>query len=396
MKNFKSLLSFASYVSPLLSMLFLASCSSETATFGSTQPPPIDRRGVERAKPNFEGEDIVVADNSDQGQDQSGQQDDGSLSDENGDLGSDNEGSSESEQGSDQSTTDNSGTDTSNDSELPSGDEVSKGGTTDENETSKDGSSDSKGGSGDGQTSKDGPATGGDSTTDNGSSSDNDSSPGTGNPTDERNGPGIPPTDVAEICEHQENVKEVYKQIKFAPPTTSCDWGKNGNLSKLDSFVRARREQIQKLDLTGNNVVCSVEFSLPQQNIEFDDEIFLLFNNYVLAASRNYTYALPKTTQLFYYDWDAIANQPYQATEVQDYYCLGEAEGLGTCVMPYTQTSGALQLKFDDSILQSISARSSLSDHSFGLVTIGDNNASDCIHTGLTFDVTVRYAPITK
>ncbi|MGE0172669.1 MAG: hypothetical protein AB7T49_07790 [Oligoflexales bacterium] len=347
-------------------LIFLISCSSEPASFRTGNNPV---RG--ETDEGFDS-DSVAADEGDIADHESNENDDY-------DENSNSEESQSQDDTYDQEndeTADNSSSDPGTDDDVLEGDQ---------NETSEENSPNNEGESNEGETPT-GKTPSGESTD---GTSDNSS-------TSEQRGPGIPPGDVAEICNHQENLKKVFKQIKFNPPTSACAWGQDGNLTKLDSVVRARREQIQNLDLTGSNVICSVAFNLPQQQINFDDEIFLIFNNYVLAASRDYTYALPEKNGMYLYDWKSLVNQPYQAVDTQNYYCLGDDQGLGSCVMPYTQTTGALELRFDDSLLQNISALSSLTDHSFGLVTIGDNNPTDCIHTGLTFDVTVRYAPITK
>ncbi|MGE0174712.1 MAG: hypothetical protein AB7T49_18110 [Oligoflexales bacterium] len=200
---------------------------------------------------------------------------------------------------------------------------------------------------------------------------------------------------VREICQNQAVVETMTKTIRFDRPETTCAWNMDGNLSKVQAVVRARREQAQNLDIGSDAVICGVAFDVPQQQIQFDDEIFLLFNNVVLAMSKDYTYALPQHEGLHVYDWASLRNEDYLPDGYSHNYCLGEGDGTGTCVMPYTETTGALKLAFDDSVLHKISSFSDTSQHSFGLVTIGDDNNTDCIHTGLQFQVSVRYVRVT-
>jgi hypothetical protein len=204
----------------------------------------------------------------------------------------------------------------------------------------------------------------------------------------------LTPEEIRALCGNVTRVETFVQRVRFEQPTTTCAWSAEGNLSEVQGVVRARREQYTALPIEGESVICGVGFTVPQQQVQFDDEIFLLFNNVVLATSKDYTYALPQRNGMFFYDWMSLRDEPYLPDGESHNYCLGEQEGQGVCVMPYTETTGLLNLTFDDSIMHKISALSSKSSHAFGLVTIGDNNTTDCMHTGLEFDITVRYSKI--
>jgi hypothetical protein len=210
------------------------------------------------------------------------------------------------------------------------------------------------------------------------------------NPSEVSEDPIIDPEEIKRLCENQTHLFHT-EVVKFEQPEDTCSWGVEGNLSKVQEMVRARGEQYHMMDLGDNAVICDMEFTVPNQEIEFDDEIFLTLNNAVLAASMDYTPAMEQREDVFFYSWNSIVNQPYVKDGTPHNYCLGGAQGLGQCVMPYTQTTGDMRLDFDPSLFYNISAYTFSSKYNFGLVTTGDNNDSDCLHTGLEFSVAVKY-----
>ncbi|MGE0174157.1 MAG: hypothetical protein AB7T49_15275 [Oligoflexales bacterium] len=229
-----------------------------------------------------------------------------------------------------------------------------------------------------------------DSTASGGGGGEKDTNGENPNPSSVSEDPIIDPAEVQKLCQNQQHLSRV-ETIRFAPPEKTCAWGANGNLTEVQEMVRARGEQYHMLDLGSDSIICDVEFTVPNQQIEFDDEIFLTLNNAVLAASMDYTSVMEKRDNVYFYNWNAIVNQPYLKDGKPHNYCLGADKGLGECVMPYTQTTGDMRLKFDPSIFYNISAYAFSSKYNFGMVTTGDNNDSDCKHTGLEFSVNVKY-----
>lgn len=195
---------------------------------------------------------------------------------------------------------------------------------------------------------------------------------------------------VAKRCEDPNQTRTVTQKIIFPDPGIVCDWGKDDNLTPAQLWVKARREQYVPLELDAQSTICRIEFDFPDQDMYFDDEIFLLYNNFVLTASIDYSNYFQKVDELSVYDWPAIRDKKYNA-DARNPYCLGAQSGKGSCTMPYTETHGSMKLSFDGSLFQKIESYSpvAMAQRQFGFVTIGDNDSRDCRHSDLQYTVHV-------
>lgn len=194
---------------------------------------------------------------------------------------------------------------------------------------------------------------------------------------------------IKERCA-QASLQEHRQTIHFENPGQVCEFGVGDNMSRVQLWFRARREQTVRLALPEGAVVCRMEFTFPEQPMTFDDEIFLLYDGVVLASSIDLSARFQATGSLSTYGWSRIRNTRYDAS-ARNPFCLGAAAGLGRCQMPYTEQTGPMALSFDGALFEEIAEATKRPTHDFGFVTTGDNDNSDCQHAPLSFDVKAHY-----
>jgi|GEM_PF-3047142 hypothetical protein len=213
---------------------------------------------------------------------------------------------------------------------------------------------------------------------------------------------------------------EMQKTLLFPKTEQACNFGQNDNLTPKDQYVRARFEQGMAIELTDVKRLCGLKLDVPQQKMKYDDEMLLLLNDIVLAASQNYSQKVldydgkpyfpaglaVDTEGHVSYKWaepNGLRGLPYLNVKIPR-YCLGldpkSADFDQKCQIPKTDTTGAMKLelpqeavikmavkagiKFDDVLKQAPVAR-------FAFVTTGDNDYSDCQHQDLKITVTFSY-----
>lgn len=199
-------------------------------------------------------------------------------------------------------------------------------------------------------------------------------------------------TEVLDLC--KSGVKGSLEHlIAFPDPGKVCDWGVDGNGMPKNGEIMARREQLLPIQIVpGNAVLCSMAFEFPEQDMLYDDEIYLTVNNFMLMGSMDYTTNLTKDGDFPVYDWTKIKGNPYNHN-LYPKFCAGMANGLSSCVIPPTQTRGKMQLQFSDSLIAQLYLKSAAKPvYDFQWVTLGDNDGADCRHSGFTFKAKVTFA----
>jgi hypothetical protein len=196
------------------------------------------------------------------------------------------------------------------------------------------------------------------------------------------------------------------------PASIECEWDKNGNLSRLDRQVRARREQYLDF-VVPQSSLCDIRFTFPSQSMQYDDEIFFIYGDTVVMSSQDYRASKVYPTGLMEsdrgfvkYQWagdDALLGLRYDH-RLTPRYCLesiGPKQSPQLCQIPETETAGQIRLaipserilelsqvnglKFDDEHAQSpFKSR-------FGFVTTGDNDDGDCEHSEFRFQTVIDY-----
>lgn len=203
-------------------------------------------------------------------------------------------------------------------------------------------------------------------------------------------------SDVLTLCSTGVKTKRTV-QVVFEENTNSCAWGSDGNLAAKDGIVRARREQFFNLDMPDNALICDIGISSANQQISFDDELLLTFNDIVLLSSYDYTdrfasYQNAENVTSFLYDWPSLIGGFNPGPNSPDKeYCLGSGQPGAYCTIPKTQSVGAfgLALSQRESALLGYSAKLNKAAE-VGLIVTGDNDSgTDCKHSRLAIDVEI-------
>lgn len=194
---------------------------------------------------------------------------------------------------------------------------------------------------------------------------------------------------------------------------SAADINQYGNGPRENARIRARIEQYQSVNLPSEGTICDIDFNFPEQVMEYDDEIFLTMNNYVLMSSTNYSTQsgsldyinglIINPSGLMEYKWmgeNGLYNLYYNQ-DVTPKYCLGVSplDPLynDKCEIPATETFGQLKLDIPSTEIIKIGVSSMANQNipqsqiQFGFITTGDNDDGDCEHSAYSFDVTVTY-----
>lgn len=202
--------------------------------------------------------------------------------------------------------------------------------------------------------------------------------------------------------------------VVFPDPGVECEWGKNGNGLKANVYFQARREQLDSITLPRGAVLCGMSAAAVSNKMRYDDAIMLVMNDVVLSSSSSFQVssnplvqspALKTNTEgLVIYDWKGIfdTNQTHSVDPLfpginlgvsssyipETTYCLGN----GNCVWPKTETTGAMNLQFSKDGVYALAARiAGNSQLDLKLITLGDDNYSDCQHNDLPITLRIDY-----
>lgn len=205
--------------------------------------------------------------------------------------------------------------------------------------------------------------------------------------------------DVRDVCEAG-TPTDVELSVTFEALDGGCPFGEDDNLDAQDATFSARIEQVDALELPEGGVVCDLDFDFQgldpsfEQEMEYDDNFILTFNDVVLATSYGPLVDLLELDEdLRIYDWDAIAGSELRFQDI-DPYCLGDEGGDSTCTIPDPETPGPIALSFGGGLVDQLSLRSVQQDrYDFSFISLGDNDDTDCSHRTFTFTVT---APVVE
>ena len=220
----------------------------------------------------------------------------------------------------------------------------------------------------------------------------------------------------------------VTKTVSF-PAAIECEFNEAGtevnqlnaagNGPRQNARIRARREQFSQFHLDTPGTICDMDFNFPTQTMQYDDEIFLTLNEYVLMSSTNYSDQSEdsryenglKTNSIGFqtYKWigDNSLYNLYYSHQVTPKYCMGlNTESTNyhqKCDIPPTEQEGQMKLDIPNHYIVNLGLASQLNYplepsplFKFGFITIGDNDNGDCEHSAYSFTVTIKYAPSTN
>lgn len=213
--------------------------------------------------------------------------------------------------------------------------------------------------------------------------------------------PSPTPGPVEQACNDPNKVHQTQTiNVEFTSPP-ECDWNTTsnpfndaGNMSKLDQYFRARREQLKNFSMPAQSNICGLSFNFANQSYRYDDHFLLTLNGVILASSYNFSSVLLSQNNALVYDWTRIVGQPWQHGQngmpnLEGEHCIS---GATTCNIPPTDTNGQIQIGLPPAVIQRvISSDPNQTNHSFMFVTTGDNDSTDCKHLTINFSVEVDY-----
>ena len=194
-------------------------------------------------------------------------------------------------------------------------------------------------------------------------------------------------------CRDPNSVKTAEIPIELNAMTRTCQWNSQDNLDRRNSYLQARESQYANIELPEGAEICDLSFEFPEQDFQHDDVFFLGLDNVILASNGRFALSQNESGDL-YFDWNEVRGEKfpnnYNNRSDQD-YCLGADTGKGYCSWPLTEKKGKINLKFDSDIIQKISQANKTRKHQFSMAIGGDNDSSDCKHTGLSFAIKASY-----
>lgn len=227
-----------------------------------------------------------------------------------------------------------------------------------------------------------------------------------------------PDDDIEEtilLCDEAEAAGTIRTEVQTVnyEPVMDCPWNENGNLSRVNQLLRARVERIREVALPRMARLCDVKLEFPvQDEMFYDDEIFLLFNDKVLFSSQNYSEkTIPYSSVglkeddagIMTYAWsgdNGLLNLFYDHN-VTGPFCYGVTGTEGFCQIPRSEHEGqfrfeipqvkVLELAQSEGVLIGDELNGAMDPLRFNFVTTGDNDNHDCESSELRMVVEIKY-----
>lgn len=181
----------------------------------------------------------------------------------------------------------------------------------------------------------------------------------------------------------------IRKRLSYFETRDGCDYGRNGNLSRRQGRIRARRVETITVDLPDNASLCQLKVASVSQDLRYDDFMFFNVNDIVLVGSSGELMRkLRERRDIFQFDFDRIKNERADFFDRKKNYCLG---GAGECQIPGHDEAGPMTIDFvSDQIFNLSSQLGNANELDFSLITTGDDD-QDCFHTDFILDLEASY-----
>lgn len=223
----------------------------------------------------------------------------------------------------------------------------------------------------------------------------------------------LPTNPVAPIKERPENLEaveeeviydcsseleEVVVDVSIPESNNVCEWGIGENLSKKNSFTRAKKETPIGFTLPDNATICSLEITSQKDVFKYDDHLYLTLNNSIIFSSfpDHMTDLMVPGTDIPQFDWELLVNQKFDNSD-KNRFCLGSEVG-STCIVPQTQRTGEMRIHIVDEVVQNVFALGANDEqkqtHVLNLIISGDNDGSDCKHSAMDLKVRMKIPKI--
>ena len=211
--------------------------------------------------------------------------------------------------------------------------------------------------------------------------------------------------EIIALCE-SENQRVETQRIVF-PANSGCGFGEDGNFEAQDWHIQAKKSQIAKLPLKPNYVLCGINLASNYFMVD-DFGVFnlngksILINNDGLVCDEQEPNNDPDdentclrkgNNQLV--TWDFANIQGSEMDFSAPSYCYGQEDSGTECNMPGHDEYGQLSYRLGVSHSASLAADfKDKSEVDLELVTLGDNDSSDCQNSRIRLRFRINYAPI--
>lgn len=205
------------------------------------------------------------------------------------------------------------------------------------------------------------------------------------------------------------------------PAAIECNFNEGGigvsdlnddlNGPRINQAIMAKVRQDFAVEIPAEDTLCDMEFNFPNQEMKYDDEIFLLLNDYVVISSQNYSQSDKHPNGLLTNEWglqefnwlgdNALYNLFYDWNYTSR-YCLGvpanDPDFEQKCAIPRTESVGEMRLEIPKEEIIKIGVLShgyetddQSKEFNFSFITTGDNDNGDCEHAAYSFEVELKY-----
>ena len=173
-----------------------------------------------------------------------------------------------------------------------------------------------------------------------------------------------------------------------------CQWEAGENLSPVDAYVRAVETDRFEVPLPDEVVVCDVRFEFARSeggmafSLQYDDQLMLTLNDRIIFSTDRRLAEVQSVDAdgLPVFDW--LTARDMEMDFHPDPWALGADYELD---MPPHDVLGDAFIAIDDAALSTLRTAAT-EELRFDLHSFGDNDESDCGHTGLGFWVEVDVA----
>lgn len=200
-------------------------------------------------------------------------------------------------------------------------------------------------------------------------------------------------TVVQKTCMNSNSVVEEITVSYINPQNFSCQFGQGDNLVAKNGYFQGHIDQASNFSLPTGSTVCGMSFEFPTQAMRYDDHVLLTFDDIVISGTYDFSSLLDKKLGMNVYSWPKIRGSVWNSgSSLETNFCEGQKDGKSSCSWPKTDTVGSIKMSFDESVFQKIMALDTArKDHSFHLITFGDNDPEDCEISPISFKVKVSY-----
>ena len=202
------------------------------------------------------------------------------------------------------------------------------------------------------------------------------------------------------LCDLRGASPALFEVIRFADNPPGCPWGEGDNLTETQLEVTARVELRVSTEITAD-VGCFMDLDFTNSrglvdDVVYDDGFFLLFGDVVVASSHSSLVERLAESGRFsrLWDWSRVAGEVIPFTNVSP-YCIGVAEGFGTCTVTEPDTAGPITIDPDIEVQRELLFRArETGNGDFTFITFSDNDAdSDCRSDEYLFTVDFGVLP---